>query len=372
MKLLIAGGGTGGHIFPGMAVAEEFLGRDPENEVLFVGTENGIEIKVLPRFGYRLELIRSRGIVELGLIEKIQGLSIIPLSLLQSIKIIRGFRPDFALGVGGYVSGPVLVAAWLLHLPRAIHEQNTVPGLTNKILSRFSNKVFISFDEARAYFKQAEKKNKIMLTGNPIRKKILERLMGAEKAEKSSGRFCLLVVGGSQGAQRVNQLVLDALPHLSKYRDSLTIVHQTGEKGQYDVALAYARHGFRAKVKNFIDNLEEYLVDCDLLVSRAGAGAIAEIALSGRPSILIPFPYAAEDHQTKNADCLVREGAAVLCKESDLNGRKLADILDRLIRDRDKLKQMSEKAQAASRPRAAADLVDEIYALINAKKKAGD
>jgi UDP-N-acetylglucosamine--N-acetylmuramyl-(pentapeptide) pyrophosphoryl-undecaprenol N-acetylglucosamine transferase len=371
MRLLIAGGGTGGHLFPGIAVAEEFLARSPENQVLFMGTEKGIEAKLIPSLGYRLALIRSRGLVEKALFDRLKALLTLPVGLLQAMRCILQFRPDFALGVGGYSSGPALLAAWTLRVPCAIQEQNTVPGMTNRILSRIADGIFISFEESRSNFEQANKNKKIILTGNPIRKAVLKTLTQAEKApnDNDNSRFCLLILGGSQGAHGINQLMMSAIPILAKYRDGLKVIHQTGARDEHDVAGAYLNSGFSAEVQSFIQNLEEYLVRSDLVISRAGAGAVAEIALSGRPSILIPFPYAAGDHQTKNAAYLVRGGAALLLSEAELTGEKLAGAIERILQNEDARKEMALRARSLARPHAAAQLVDEIYALV--KESAG-
>ncbi len=364
MRLLIAGGGTGGHLFPGIAVAEEFVSRDPENKVMFMGTEKGIEAKLIPPLGYRLAIIRSRGLVEKALFDRLKAMLTLPVGLLQAMRCIIQFNPDFALGVGGYVSGPGLLAAWILHVPCAVQEQNTVPGMTNRILSRLVARVFISFEESRSNFAQADKKRKIILTGNPIRKAILKNLSGTEKPPDDNSRFCILILGGSQGAHKINQLMMEAIPCLERYHRRLKIIHQTGDQDERDVAQAYADSGFRAEVRPFIQNLGEYLLRAHLVVSRAGAGAVAEIALSGRPGILIPFPHAASDHQTRNAEYLVRGGAALMFSEAELTGEKLAGAIESILQNENTRKEMADRARSLARPRAASQLVDEIYALV--------
>ena len=323
MKLIIAGGGTGGHLFPGIAIAEEFLARGAENEVLFVGTSHGIEARLLPKLGYPLALISASGMKGLSNTKKILSAGRLLYGYSQSRKILKEFRPDLVLGVGGYASAPMVLAARGMGIRRFIHEQNASPGLTNKMLGRFVDGIFISMEESASFFP----KKITQMTGNPIRKEIL---WGFQERVRSIGdAFSVLVFGGSAGAQRVNTALLEALPHLESVRPRLRITHQTGEKDVARVRDGYRAEGFQAQVTSFIDNMSAAYGAADLVICRAGATTIAEVTACGKGCIFIPYPYAADDHQRKNAESLVKRGAGVMILEEDLTGEHLAgQILD--------------------------------------------
>ena len=246
MRLLIAGGGTGGHLFPGIAVAEEFLSRDPAGEVLFVGTERGIEARAVPAAGYRLELISAAGVRGKGGIGRIKAAAMMLYGYAQSRKVLRAFRPDMVLGVGGYASLPMVMAARGMAVPCYIHEQNAIPGMTNKLLARFADRTFITLEESARYFPEG----KLLLTGNPLRRQILAAVADCQPCpERASGRFRLFIFGGSQGAHAINMALCAALPHLQDLSGLLDITHQTGERDAGEVARAYAAHGFQATVQ---------------------------------------------------------------------------------------------------------------------------
>lgn len=359
MKIVIAGGGTGGHLFPGIAIAEAFIRRDNANEVLFIGTERGIEKRVLPELGYRLRLLDVEGIKGRGMMKAAVAALKIPGSMMQSFRTLRAYGPDVVIGVGGYASGPAVLAARMMGVPTAIAEQNALPGLTNRILGRFVKRIFLSFPDVEGWFPSG----KATVTGNPVRESF-RGAVGTRKERVVGDRLNLLIFGGSQGAHVINMAVAAALPFLKQMQDSLQIVHQTGNADYEQIAAAYQAGGCPADVRPFILNMPEMYANADLLICRAGATSVAEITATGKASVLVPFARAVADHQTKNAEVLVRAGAAKMIVESDLTGRILAetirDLLDRpgLIRD------MEEKAAKMGNWRAADDIVDACMTLL--------
>lgn len=351
MRLIIAGGGTGGHLFPGIAVADEFLARSPENEVLFVGTERGIEARLLPKLGYKLALISASGMKGMGTVKKIMSAGRLLYGYSQSRKILKEFRPDLVLGVGGYASAPIVLAARGMGIRRFIHEQNALPGLTNKVLGRFVDGVFISMPESESFFP----KEITQMTGNPIRKEIL---WGFQERVRSVGdTFSILVFGGSAGAQRVNSALLEALPHLEGVKGKLRITHQTGEKDAARVREGYQAQGVQAQVLSFIDDMSAAYGAADLVICRAGATTIAEVTACGKGCIFIPFPFAADDHQRKNAESLVHKNAGVMILEEDLTGERLAEKILDLMEHPDQLADMEKNARAMAQLDAAQAIV---------------
>ncbi len=361
MKIIIAGGGTGGHLFPGIAIAEEILKRDGDNRILFIGTERGIEKRVLPGLGYNLALIDVAGIKGKGLAGKLSAFAKLPRSFTQSIRIIRSFRPDLVLGVGGYASGPAVLTAHLLGIKTVIAEQNAYPGVTNRILARFVDRIFLTFPDTEKRFPQ----RKILHTGNPIRAAFMSP---PDNPLEIKHKFSLLVFGGSQGAKAINQAVLAALDNLEEIRQGLHIIHQTGAQELESVSSAYKSKGFDAEVHAFIMDMPSIYAQADLLVCRAGATSIAEMTASGRASILIPYPYAANDHQTKNAEVLVHAGAAIVLPEAVLTGEKLADTILLLYRDPDRINRMEACSRQLARREAAAEIVNECALMIDKKR----
>jgi len=361
MKLLIAGGGTGGHLFPGIAVAEEFLARDPANEVLFVGTERGVESKILPRLGYRLELIAASGLRGKSLISQLKSVAGLLYGYSQSRQILKAFLPDVVLGVGGYASAPVLLAARGLLLPRYIHEQNAIPGMSNKLLSRVALKTFISLEESRRFFP----KETTLLTGNPLRRQILEQVAdkGGNLEPRTSNlepAFHLLVFGGSLGAHSINMAMAAAAPLLAKLGGTLTITHQTGEKDAAEVQRAYAAAGVNARVVPFIDNMAEAYHRADLIVCRAGATTIAEVTACGKACIFIPFPHAVDDHQRRNAEALLKSAAGFMLLERELAPDSLARQIGELLAAPQLLRETAANARSIARLDAATVIVDEM------------
>ncbi len=361
MKLMIAGGGTGGHLYPGVALAEEFTTRRQGNEVLFVGTRRGLEARVIPDLGYHLEFIEVRGIKGTGTMNRLRGFARLPWALFQSFSILRRFRPDVAVGVGGYASGPMILAAWLCRIPTAILEQNTVPGITNRILSRFARAIYVMFEGSRAYFPPS----KVQVLGNPIRRQLLENFLRSR--QDANGKFNILVLGGSQGAHAVNLRMVEAAAQLGGAQDGIRIVHQTGAKDEAQVRQGYEELGVEAEVHGFIKNMSDAYRRADLVVCRAGATTLAEVMVAKKASILIPFPFATDNHQELNAQEMVDAGAAIMLVERNLDGRKLAEKILELYRSPETRDQMEQAASRTGRPEAAREIVDACVQLTERK-----
>ncbi len=362
MKCVIAGGGTGGHLFPGMAIAEAFIEREMGNKVLFIGTERGIEARVLAGGRFPLRMIQARPLKGRSPVEKIKAIWSIPTAISEALSILKEFRPQLVLGVGGYASGAILVAASLLRIKRAIHEQNVVPGMTNRILKWFSQRIFVSFEETKKYFPEG----KTMVTGNPIRKEIYACLSlgGVRTEEEKRDRFTLLIFGGSGGAHRINVAMMEALDSLQEVRPSLKFIHQTGKEDVDFVSRGYQEKGFDALVRPFFDEMANYYRISDLVVCRSGASTVAELAVCGKAAILIPYPYAAHNHQFINAQKLVDLGAARMIRDDELNGALLSRIIFHLYSHPEERTRMEEGIRKLGRPRAAQEIVDHCYALI--------
>ncbi len=352
MRLLIAGGGTGGHLFPGVAVAEELRARDPDAAIRFVGTKRGIESRVLPELGWDLHVIEVSGLKTVGTLGTIRGLLRLPKALWQARKAIKAFSPDAVLGVGGYASGPVVLMARLAGIPTAICEQNSIPGLTNKILGRIVRAVFLSFEESRRFFKP----KKIVMSGNPVRRELLAKLVSPGPLAVTDA-IHVLVSGGSLGAVAVNDLAAEALCTLSR-EVALSIVHQTGEKGLEATAKRYADAGVTANTRAFIKDMASAYHRADIIIGRAGATTVAELAIAGKPAIFIPYPFAADNHQEINAREMATAGAALMFKQSELTATILADALRPLLTDAAKRTAMGAAMKALAKPLAAAAVVD--------------
>jgi UDP-N-acetylglucosamine--N-acetylmuramyl-(pentapeptide) pyrophosphoryl-undecaprenol N-acetylglucosamine transferase len=352
MRLMIAGGGTGGHLFPGVAIAEELRAREADAAIRFVGTRRGIEARVLPELGWELDLIEVSGLKTVGVLGAIRGLLRLPRALWQARRVVKRFTPDAVVGVGGYASGPIVLMARLRGIPTAICEQNSIPGLTNKILGRVARVVFVSFAGSQRFFKPA----KTVLSGNPVRRELVHKLLGAGPA-RDDATVHVLICGGSQGAVAVNQLAADALIALAK-QSPLAIIHQTGEKDREPTAKRYADAGVAAECRPFIKDMAAAYHRADLIIGRAGATTVAELAIAGRPAIFIPYPFAADNHQELNAREMADAGAALVFKQSELTGEKLADALRPLIFDPAKRAAMGAAMKALARPQAAGTVID--------------
>ena len=355
--MIVAGGGTGGHLFPGVAVAREMVSRFEQAQILFVTGRRRIESEILERSGFMQTSISIEGIKGRGWKKGAGVIMKLPLSLFQSLGIIRRFRPDLVLGLGGYSAGPLCLAARVMGIPTALQEQNSFPGLTNRLLCRVVDRVFISFEESREHFGGGS----LLLTGNPVREALLRH-----RPKKESGRaFTVLVTGGSQGARAVNQAFVSALEILKKRGKEPEVIHQTGEIDYPLVAEAYRREGLRGDVRPFIEDMAEAYDQADMVVGRAGATTISELAALGKPAILIPYPYAANRHQETNARMLVDAGGAEMLLEEHLTGDVLADLLSKYMADRSALEEMGKRSRAKGRPEAARVIVDHIMEMIN-------
>jgi UDP-N-acetylglucosamine--N-acetylmuramyl-(pentapeptide) pyrophosphoryl-undecaprenol N-acetylglucosamine transferase len=354
MKVVVAGGGTGGHLFPGMAVAEELVARG--HEVRFVGTARGIEARAVPQAGYALDLIDVGGLKGGGVGGLIKGLFRVPRALLQSWSLMRKHKPDLVIGVGGYASGPFVLAAALSGRPTAILEQNSVPGVTNRMLGRVVGAVFGAFDAAAKFFPA----KKYRIVGNPVRKKVREKLASADTEAR---HHSVLVVGGSQGAHAVNELMCEAMQLLHKEGRAPSLVHQSGEKDAPELERRYREAGVAVEVKPFIDDMAAAYRAAALVVCRAGASTLAELTALGLPSILIPFPQAADDHQTVNARELAEKGAAKLLVQKDTTPAELARVMRELLDDPAQLERMGQAARALGRPNAHAQIADALEIL---------
>ena len=359
VRLMLTGGGTGGHLFPAIATAEAMCKRVPGSEVLFVGTKRRMDKKSLEQYGYATCSIHSKGLKGKNIISLIQGLLVLPLSCVEAMYHILRFKPDLVVGVGGYVTGPVVAAAKLLGRPTLIHEQNSIPGLANRKLGALATRICLSLPGSEKAFP----KEKTVLTGNPVRSAILEL---AEKKEPAQSKDpVLLVLGGSLGAHRVNELVSAAfglgLPELNNVK----VIHQTGPADAEEVQNIYNKNNIEANVAPFFTDMAAIYEEADLLVSRAGATTLAELAVLGKPAILIPYPYAADNHQEKNAEYYVQGGGALLCIEKDLTTELLAQKLVDLLGNQEELQKMGQAMRDRAFPEAADNIVNECLALLN-------
>jgi UDP-N-acetylglucosamine--N-acetylmuramyl-(pentapeptide) pyrophosphoryl-undecaprenol N-acetylglucosamine transferase len=357
MRVLIAAGGTGGHIYPGIAVANEVLRREPDSEVKFVGTARGLENKLVRQAGFELSIIESAGLKSVGAIARARGILLIPKSLWAARSLLRSFRPDIVIGAGGYVSGPVLLTAALMKLPTLVLESNALPGFTNRTLARFVDKAAVSFQAALPYFR-----GKAEVTGNPVRHEFFE----IPARQRDASQFSVLVFGGSQGAHAINEAMIAALPQLEDLRTVLRIKHQTGEADFERVRAGYLDAGWseRVDVRRYIDDMVISFGNADLVISRAGATTTAELIAAGKAAIMIPFPLAADDHQRKNAEALVAEGAARMILQQDLSGATLAAELERLVRSPDEVRKMEGASRGLAHGDAAAAVVDLIERMV--------
>src|SRR5947209_7952233 len=356
MRVLIAAGGTGGHIYPGIAVAMEVMRRDTESEVRFVGTDRGLETRLVPKAGFKLSLIESAGLKNVGLAARLRSLLLLPKSFFAARKLIREFKPDVVVGAGGYVSGPVLLTAALMRVPTLVMESNALPGFTNRTLARFVDRAAVTFEAALPYFR-----GKGVATGNPVRREFFD----IPPKGRDATRFSLLIFGGSQGARAINEAMIAALPHLAEQQSVLRITHQTGEADFEKVSAGYKDAGWseQADVQRYIDDIVSGFARADLIISRAGATTSAELVAAGKAAIMIPFPQAADDHQRKNAEALQAAGAASMILQRDLTGERLAAEIAALTNAPDELTRMEQSSRKLARGDAAAATVDLIEEL---------
>jgi UDP-N-acetylglucosamine--N-acetylmuramyl-(pentapeptide) pyrophosphoryl-undecaprenol N-acetylglucosamine transferase len=362
MRVMIAAGGTGGHIYPGIAVANEILRRHPGSEIRFVGTARGLESKLVPKAGFELSFIESAGLKNVGLAARIRGLMILPRSLRKARRLLKEFRPDVVIGAGGYVSGPVLLTAALMRLPTLVMDSNALPGWTNRRLARFVDKAAVSFDGALAYFPRQG-----VVTGNPVRREFFE----IPDRKRDPEQFSVLVFGGSQGARAINEGMIAALPHLEGLQSMLRITHQTGEADFEKVRDAYRNAGWgeQVSVTKYIDDMVSVFASVDLVVCRAGATTTAELIAAGKAALMIPFPLAADDHQRKNAEALESGAAAKMILQKDLTGERLAREIESLVREPERITAMEKSSRKLARGNAAAAVVDLIDELVEKRRR---
>lgn len=362
VRVVIAGGGTGGHLFPGIAVAREIQSRVPGAQVSFVGTSRGIEARVVPLEGFALDLIRSSGIKGKSIRARAQGVALLPLSLFDAWQVLSIRRPQLVIGVGGYSSGPVVLVAAARRIPTMLLEQNAVPGLTNRLLAPFSRAVAVSFDSTRALFGA-----KAFLSGNPVRPEFLSPVDRIEAEKVANSGVRLLVFGGSQGAHAINTAMMDGAAELVVRVPDLRVTHQTGARDLEMVRQAYRKAGLNAEVAAFFDDMPKRLAETNLIVCRAGATTLAEVTAAGRAAILIPLPGATDDHQRTNAEALTGAGAAEMLIQADMTGYKLADRIVALANDAGRRDRMSAAARRLSRPDAARVIVDRALELMKTR-----
>jgi UDP-N-acetylglucosamine--N-acetylmuramyl-(pentapeptide) pyrophosphoryl-undecaprenol N-acetylglucosamine transferase len=364
VKVLIAAGGTGGHLFPGLAIAQEWQRRRAV-DIVFAGTARGLESKLLPVIGYRLVLIRVEGWIGRGK-KTIGAMLQLPRSLWEAWRLLRELRPDVVIGTGGYASGPLLFMAALSRYPSVVVEPNVLPGLTNRLLAPLVDVVISAFERSNRYLWA----RRVEVLGNPIRREVVqaaERPAAAGASAASSPRT-VLILGGSQGAHVINQLVVEAIDALGPRREPLWFIHQTGEADAAWVRQAYDQRGVGGRVEPFIHRMGEVYAQADLVISRAGATTIAELTACGKPAILIPLPRAAHQHQHENARLLERAGAAVMCEQGALTGRHLAELLSGLLGDPPRLQAMAEASRLLGRPDAAGTIVEVCEGLLGVKQ----
>ncbi|MGA8301809.1 MAG: undecaprenyldiphospho-muramoylpentapeptide beta-N-acetylglucosaminyltransferase [Terriglobales bacterium] len=354
MRVIIAGGGTGGHVIPALAIAQQ-LRKQFGAELLFIGTARGIETRLVPQAGFPLELIRVGALKNVSLMTRAKTMFDLPRALWTSGRIVSDFRPDVVIGVGGYASGPAMLAAIRRRIPTLAFEPNAVPGFANRMVARFVSAAAVHFEETAEYFRNAR------VTGVPVR----EAFFGIP--EKPAGPPVLLVFGGSQGAHAINQAMIESLPGLRAKVPALHIIHQTGERDYPSVQTAYQNAGISSEVHKFIDDMPGTFTRSDLLVCRSGASTVGEITAAGKPAIFVPFPRAADDHQNKNARALESAGAAVVVEESNLEAAYLVETIVALLSDRARLRAMSEAARSLAHPKAVQDIAEMVNSLISSE-----
>jgi len=367
MNIVIAGGGTGGHLFPALAIARELEKAISGSKVTFVGTTRGLEAKIIPKEGFDIRFIRSEGLVGKSAVKTLKAALRIPLSIWESYQILKEIKPDMVLGVGGYSSGPVLFCARCMGISTIIHEQNTVPGLTNKILGKIVDTVAVTYHESMKSFSR----EKTFLTGNPVRKEILEgsRERGCKTFSLDRDRFTIFVFGGSRGASHINRAVGEALISLDEYRDKIQFLHQTGDEDFNSMKEIYSKREFKGTVMPFAYEMADAYAVADMTISRAGATTLAELTACGKAAILVPFPHAAANHQEVNARKLWDIGAAHVILDRDLNGKSLSDMIKQMIEEPDTISEMERISKSLGNREATSKVVELMKGLF--KKKGG-
>jgi UDP-N-acetylglucosamine--N-acetylmuramyl-(pentapeptide) pyrophosphoryl-undecaprenol N-acetylglucosamine transferase len=346
LKVIISGGGTGGHIYPGISLAYEIKDRDIKNDILFVGTERGLESKLIPREGFKIVKIKARGIQRKICFENLTAIVIFLISLFQSYNIIKKYKPDIVIGTGGYVSGSIVLIAAILGIPAFVHEQNVIPGITNKFLSRITKATFLSFNQSKEYFSN---KAKLIFTGNPIRFKNIKQNTDREykKFNLDSLKKAILVLGGSKGAASINRAVLRGVDLIKDViKNNWQVLLISGQDDYDNIMKMVGEDNKIFSVEPYLHDIEKAYSLADLVICRAGATTLAEIGAYGLPAILIPYSYATHNHQELNARIFAREGAAILILEKDLSDKKLAQVLLDILKDKNRLEMMARTGRA--------------------------
>jgi len=361
LRVVIAGGGTGGHLYPGIAVAREWLRRLPDTTISFAGTAAGIEARVVPLEGFALDVIRSRGLKGQSVPARLRGAALLVPSMVDAWRLLSKRRPHLVVGVGGYSSGPVVLVAALRGVATMLLEQNARPGLTNRLLGRVVRAAAVTFASTQAAFG-----SKAFVSGNPVRPEFLTPVdsIGSVGAHDNDGAIRVLVFGGSQGAHAINVAMMKAASELAAQGSSLRLTHQTGVRDVDPVRAAYQAAGLDADVAAFYDDMGRRIRQADLIVCRAGATTLAEITAAGRASILVPLPTATDDHQRQNADALAAAGAAEILEQSSMTGRTLGQRILALAADRQRREEMAAAARSLARPDAARVIVDRALELV--------
>lgn len=358
-RVVFAGGGTGGHLFPGIAVAREFLCRHPNAFVAFVGAGREIETRILGKEGYVLQKVRSMGLMGKSVRDIGRALVLAPITIADSFRVLKRTRPDIVIGLGGYSAGPIVLLAALRGSPTMVMEQNAVPGVTNRLLARVVRSAAVSYDKTRIYFG-----DKAFVSGNPVRSGFFfESGSRVKRREESFVGSRILVVGGSQGAHELNVAMVSAATRLAAENARIDVVHQTGAGDVDEVRLGYRRAGVTARVEPFFDNMDDEMRDADVVLCRAGATTLAEIAAMGLPAVVVPLPRAANDHQRRNAAVLEELGAAEVVEQEALEAN-LAPLLLMLLNDHTRRKALSDAVRRLAKPDAARLIVDRIESLV--------
>jgi UDP-N-acetylglucosamine--N-acetylmuramyl-(pentapeptide) pyrophosphoryl-undecaprenol N-acetylglucosamine transferase len=361
MRILIAAGGTGGHLYPGIALAREFKRQAKDSEILFVGTSRGLEGRVLEREGFPLRLIRVEGLMGRRVIKILKALLLLPLSLADTSRVLKSFLPDLVIGIGGYASGPVILLAGFFKTKRVVLEPNVMPGWTNRVLTRIGrvDLLILAFEESRVFF--SHKPERVLVLGNPVRRDLVLQ----PTSDAPSGNT-LLVLGGSQGAHSINLAMVQALGDFKRLKPDLFIIHQTGERDFDRVRRAYDEKGVKARVEPFLFDMEQVYGQSDLVLCRAGAITLAELTACGKPAILVPYPHATHNHQFKNAMALADAGAAIVVEDRSLIGPVVVEKVLGLMGDRERLGRMAQQSKAKGNPQATEDIVKHCLELIKA------
>lgn len=359
MSVMIAGGGTGGHIFPALATAQAFMRKDPANQIFFVGSKYGMEAEIFGKEKFPLALLPVMGVHGKGIVRSCVALLLFPMALLKALWLLFKQEPDLVIGVGGYASVPMALAAAGLRYPLVLEEQNAVPGWTNRFLACFARRIFVAFQQSVDWFPKA----RTQVTGLPLR--AVYKSQPAQR--KQDNKLHILITGASQGARGLNQLVLKAMPYLEDHKNTIEIMHQSGDHDLEDIKQEYKRLGVVAQVKPFLDDFPEWLQWADVVIARAGAGTVWEVATAGKAAVFVPYPYHKDRHQEHNAKFLVQAGAAFSVDQFKVTAQAFAKILEQLITNPDEVKKMGERAQQVARPNADEEIVEACYAIVGKK-----